>query len=113
MHPLPHIERHRVEFGRVVEGDMSDRSVPVPNDLLVLHTYLPLLNRRAAGTPILFPGLLMWQTRSQSTPQSPILPGGEEMQSLSRRDAIRGVAATAAGSIVLQPARQVWAATPE
>jgi iron(III) transport system substrate-binding protein len=35
------------------------------------------------------------------------------MQSLSRRDAIRGAAATAVSSSVLQPARQARAATPE
>ena len=35
------------------------------------------------------------------------------MQSPSRRDALRGAAAAAAGALVLQPARQTMAATPE
>jgi iron(III) transport system substrate-binding protein len=35
------------------------------------------------------------------------------MQSLSRRDAIRGVAAAAVGGAVLQPAQRGWAAAPE
>jgi iron(III) transport system substrate-binding protein len=35
------------------------------------------------------------------------------MQSLSRRDIVRGAAAAAVSSTALPPARQVWAATPE